>query len=83
MGGRSRHARDQSLYDYYGSLATFDERQSDNTVAYIKAHANSRKPFFVDVNYIKMHNPTNAVPFRRRLARARHHVVPQSHSSSR
>ncbi len=46
----------------YDGLATFDERQSDNAVAYIKAHAKSGKPFFMDVNYIKMHNPTNAAP---------------------
>ena len=46
----------------YDSLATFDERQSDNAVAYIKAHAHSGKPFFLDINYIKMHNPTNAAP---------------------
>jgi arylsulfatase A-like enzyme len=46
----------------YDSLATFDERMSDNAVAYIKAHAKSGKPFFMDVNYIKMHNPTNAAP---------------------
>jgi arylsulfatase len=46
----------------YDSMATFDERQSDNAIAYIKAHAKSGKPFFMDVNYLKMHNPTNAAP---------------------
>jgi arylsulfatase A-like enzyme len=46
----------------YDSMATFDERQSDNAIAYIKAHAKSGKPFFLDVNYLKMHNPTNAAP---------------------
>jgi arylsulfatase A-like enzyme len=46
----------------YDSLATFDERQTDNAVAYIKEHAKGGKPFFMDVNYIKMHNPTNAAP---------------------
>jgi arylsulfatase len=46
----------------YDSLAMFDIRQSDNAVAYIKQHANSGKPFFMDVNFIKMHNPTNAAP---------------------
>jgi arylsulfatase len=46
----------------YDSLATFDIRQSDNAVAYIKQHVNSGKPFFMDVNFIKMHNPTNAAP---------------------
>jgi len=46
----------------YDSMATFDERQSDNAITYIKAHAKSGKPFFLDVNYLKMHNPTNAAP---------------------
>jgi len=46
----------------YDSLATFDIRQTDSAVAYIKQHAKDGKPFFMDVNYIKMHNPTNAAP---------------------
>ncbi len=46
----------------YDSLATFDERQTDNAVAYVKEHSKSGKPFFMDVNFIKMHNPTNAAP---------------------
>ena len=46
----------------YERFATFDEDQSDNAVKYIKAHANGDKPFFMDVNYLKMHNPTNAAP---------------------
>jgi arylsulfatase A-like enzyme len=46
----------------YDSLATFDIRQTDSTVAYINQHARDAKPFFMDVNYIKMHNPTNASP---------------------
>ena len=46
----------------YDSMATFDQRQSAAAVAYIKLHASSGKPFFMDVNYIKMHNPTNAAP---------------------
>ncbi len=46
-------------YDY---MATMDERQADYAVAYIKEHAKSGKPFFMDVNWIKMHNPTNAAP---------------------
>ncbi|RBP13104.1 arylsulfatase [Roseiarcus fermentans] len=41
---------------------TFDEDQAANAVAYIKKHANDDKPFFMDVNYLKMHNPTNASP---------------------
>jgi len=46
-------------YDY---MATMDERQADYAVEYIKAHAKSGKPFFMDINWIKMHNPTNAAP---------------------
>jgi len=46
----------------YDSLATFDIRQTDNAVAYIRQHANDAKPFFMDVNFIKMHNPTNPAP---------------------
>ena len=44
----------------YDRFATFDEDQADNAVDYIKQHANDDKPFFMDVNYLKMHNPTNA-----------------------
>ena len=46
----------------YDSLANFDIRQTDSAVDYIKQHAHGEKPFFMDVNFIKMHNPTNAAP---------------------
>ena len=46
----------------YQRIAIFDEDQATNAVNYIKQHANSDKPFFMDVNYLKMHNPTNAAP---------------------
>ena len=46
----------------FESMATFDMRQTDSAVAYIKQHAKDSKPFFMDVNFIKMHNPTNAAP---------------------
>jgi arylsulfatase A-like enzyme len=46
----------------YDTLATFDIRQTDSAIEYIKAHAKDDKPFFMDVNFIKMHNPTNAAP---------------------
>jgi arylsulfatase A-like enzyme len=46
-------------YDY---MATMDERQADYAVDYVKQHASSGKPFFMDVNWIKMHNPTHAAP---------------------
>jgi arylsulfatase len=46
-------------YDY---LATFDTRQTDSAIEYIKAHAKDTKPFFMDVNFMKMYNPTNPAP---------------------
>lgn len=46
----------------YQSLAMFDVRQTESAIAYIKAHAKDSKPFFMDVNFIKMHNPTNPAP---------------------
>ena len=46
----------------YDRFATFDEDQAANAVKYIQEHANDDKPFFMDVNYLKMHNPTNAAP---------------------
>jgi arylsulfatase A-like enzyme len=41
-------------YDY---LHEFGVRQADSAVAYIKQHAKDAKPFFMDVNFMKMHNP--------------------------
>jgi arylsulfatase len=46
-------------YDY---MATMDQAQAASAVAYIKAHAKGGKPFFMDINFIKMHNPTHAAP---------------------
>lgn len=42
-------------YDY---LHEFDVRQADSAIEYIKQHAKDDKPFFMDVNFMKMHNPT-------------------------
>ena len=44
------------------TLPTFDVRQADYAIEYIKKHAKDDKPFFMDVNFMKMHNPTNAAP---------------------
>ena len=41
----------------YEYLHEFDVRQADSAVEYIKAHAKGDKPFFMDVNFMKMHNP--------------------------
>ena len=46
----------------YDRMAVMDEQMADNAVAYIKQHAKADKPFFIDVNFIKMHNPTHAAP---------------------
>ena len=46
-------------YDY---MADYDIRQRNSAIQYIKDHAKSDKPFFMDVNFLKMHNPTNAAP---------------------
>jgi arylsulfatase A-like enzyme len=46
-------------WDY---LATFDIRQADSAIDYIKSHARSDKPFFMSVNFMKMHNPNNPAP---------------------
>ena len=46
----------------YDALSIFDVRQADSAVTYIQKHAQDGKPFFMDVNFIKMHNPTNAAP---------------------
>ena len=46
-------------WDY---LANFDVRQADYAVEYIKKHAKDGKPFFMDVNFMKMHNPNNPAP---------------------
>jgi arylsulfatase A-like enzyme len=43
----------------YEYLENFDVRQRDSAIEYIKAHAKDEKPFFMDVNFMKMHNPTN------------------------
>lgn len=46
----------------YDRMATMDEDQASNAVEYIQEHANGDKPFFMDINWIKMHNPTHAAP---------------------
>ena len=37
----------------------FDVRQANSAIEYIKAHASSSEPFFMDVNFMKMHNPNH------------------------
>jgi arylsulfatase len=60
-GVAGQPAKKLELIDY-ADLATFDNRQEQSAVEYIKKHAKDDKPFFMDVNFMKMHNPTNAAP---------------------
>jgi arylsulfatase len=46
----------------YADLATFDDRQRDDAVAYIRTHAKDDRPFFMYVAYLKCHNPNNPSP---------------------
>ena len=41
------------------NLAEFDMRQTDSAIEYIKNHAKDSKPFFMDVNFMKLHQPTS------------------------
>ncbi|MFO1460754.1 MAG: sulfatase-like hydrolase/transferase [Verrucomicrobiota bacterium] len=49
-------------YIDWNHLATVDVRQTDNAVEYIRKHAGDENPFFLDVNFMKMHNPNNPAP---------------------
>jgi arylsulfatase A-like enzyme len=60
----------------FDSMAMFDIRQTESAIAYIKQHAKSDKPFFMDINFLKMHNPTNAAP----AFRGKSHLVDYSDS---
>jgi arylsulfatase A-like enzyme len=42
----------------YGNLPEFDMRQTESALAYIRQHAGDSKPFFMDVNFMAVHNPT-------------------------
>jgi hypothetical protein len=62
MGGRAGKPARRGDYITYDNLATFDVRQTDYAIENIKKHAKDAKPFFMDVNFMKMHNPANAAP---------------------
>ena len=49
----------KGAYITWDYLAEFDVRQTDSAIEYIKKHAKDDKPFFMDVNFMKMHNPNN------------------------
>jgi arylsulfatase len=52
----------KGAYVDWNYLATCDVKQTDFAVDYIKKHAKDDKPFFMDVNFMKMHNPNNPAP---------------------
>ena len=49
-------------YIDWNYLDSFDIRQTDFAIEYLKKHAEDAKPFFMDVNFMKMHNPNNPAP---------------------
>jgi arylsulfatase len=61
-GVRGQTARRVKEHVTYADLATFDDRQRDDAVAYIKRHAKDANPFFMYVAYLKCHNPNNPSP---------------------
>jgi arylsulfatase len=61
-GVRGRTPRRVKEHITYADLATFDDRQRDSAVAYVKQHAKDDRPFFMYVAYLKCHNPNNPSP---------------------
>ena len=60
VGRRGRQAREEGRHaSTTTTCASSTIRQADSAVEYIKQHAKDGKPFFMDVNFMKMHNPTN------------------------
>jgi arylsulfatase len=59
VAGRPAQRGAYITYDY---MTTFDVRQADYAIECIRKHAKDNKPFFMDVNFLKMHNPTNPAP---------------------
>ena len=56
VAGQPAKKGPEITWDY---LSEFDVRQANSAVDYIKQHAKDEKPFFMDVNFMKMHNPNN------------------------
>ncbi|HKN30236.1 MAG TPA: arylsulfatase [Roseiarcus sp.] len=52
----------KGLYIDWDVLSNFDIIQTDADLDYIKTHAKDAKPFFMDINFMKMHNPNNPAP---------------------
>ena len=43
----------------YDDLAEIDVEQTKSAVEYIKKHANDDEPFFMDINFMRFHQPNN------------------------
>ena len=60
------------LIQNYHDLSTIDDKQRNSAIQYLRKHAShkkeaeakgkSTKPFFMHVNFMKCHNPTNPSP---------------------
>jgi len=46
----------------YDDLGTIDGAQTKSAIAYLKKHAKDEKPFFMDINFMKFHQPNNPSP---------------------
>jgi arylsulfatase len=59
VAGRPAVKGDNGAVITLENLADFDMRQTDSAIEYIKKHATDSKPFFMDVNFMKLHQPTS------------------------
>jgi arylsulfatase len=59
VAGRPAVKGDNGAVITLENLAEFDMRQTDSAIEYIKNHAKDSKPFFMDVNFMKLHQPTS------------------------
>jgi arylsulfatase A-like enzyme len=59
VAGRPAVKGDNGAMITLENLADFDMRQTDSAIEYIKKHATDSKPFFMDVNFMKLHQPTS------------------------
>ena len=55
-GGKARLVKEHFGYE---DLGTIDGRQTKSAIAYLKKHAKDKKPFFMDINFMKFHQPNN------------------------
>jgi arylsulfatase A-like enzyme len=55
-GGKATRVTEHFGFD---GLATVDGEQTKSAIAYIKEHAKDDKPFFMDVNFMKFHQPNH------------------------